>query len=103
MLKNNLKLFLVLLLIAPFQTFAQYGRHEIVNSLNEVIRPIESLRADTSFADINFLKETLKDKELIALGEVTHGSAEIFDYKDRLVRFLVTNLGYKSIAFESDS
>jgi len=102
MLKQNLILFLALLLIVPSQTFAQHSLSEIVNSLNEVIKPIESLRADTSFADINFLKETLKDRELIALGEVTHGSAEIFDYKDRLVRFLVANLGYKSIAFESD-
>ncbi len=48
------------------------------------------------------MKETLNDKELIALGEVTHGTAEVFSYKDRLVRFLVTHLGYKAIAFESD-
>lgn len=102
MLKNNLLLLLALLALVPFQISAQQNNSEIVTGLNKIIKPIESLRGDTSFTDINFLKETLKDKELIALGEVTHGTAEVFNYKDRLVRFLVTNLGYKAIAFESD-
>lgn len=86
----------------PFQLFSQQKNTQIVNSLNNLIRPIETLKADSSFADLDFLKETLKGKELIALGEVTHGTAEVFKYKDRLVRFLVTNMGYKAIAFESD-
>jgi len=73
-----------------------------VNGLNKLIQPIETLEPNADFEDISFLKETLKDKELIALGEVTHGTAEVFKYKDRLVRFLVTKLGYKAIAFESD-
>lgn len=102
MLKNNLLLSFALLALAPIQISAQQNSAAIVTSLNKVIRPIESLRGDTSFADIPFLRETLKDKELIALGEVTHGTAEVFNYKDRLVRFLVTHLGYKNIAFESD-
>ncbi|WP_316751595.1 erythromycin esterase family protein [Pedobacter gandavensis] len=86
----------------PFQLFSQDKKTQIVPSLNNLIRPIETLKADSSFADLAFLKETLKEKELISLGEVTHGTAEVFQYKDRLVRFLVTNMGYKAIAFESD-
>ncbi|SMD10157.1 erythromycin esterase family protein [Pedobacter nyackensis] len=102
MLKNNLLLSFALLALAPIKIYAQQNSTAIVTSLNKVIKPIQSLRGDTSFADILFLKETLKDKELIALGEVTHGTAEVFNYKDRLIRFLVTNLGYRNIAFESD-
>jgi len=102
MFKNNLLLSFVLFVLAPVSIFAQQNSLSIVTSLNKVIKPIEIIKGDNSFADIDFLMETLNDKELVALGEVTHGTAEVFNYKDRLVRFLVTNLGYKAIAFESD-
>lgn len=100
--KNHLFLVFALLALAPIQISAQQNNSAIVTNLNQVIKPIEHLSGDTDFKDISFLKETLRDKELIALGEVTHGTAEVFSYKDRLVRFLVTHLGYKAIAFESD-
>ncbi|WP_316842266.1 erythromycin esterase family protein [Pedobacter gandavensis] len=86
----------------PAQLFAQENEALIINRLNTVIKPIETLNPTADFKDIGFLKERLKDKELIALGEVTHGTAEVYEYRDRLVRFLVTTLGYKAIAFESD-
>ena len=102
MLKNNLLPLFALLALGPIQMSAQQNNSAIVMSLNKVIKPIETLNGGRNFSDIDFLKETLKDKELIALGEVTHGTAEVFNYKDRLIRFLVTNMGYKAIAFESD-
>ncbi len=102
MLKYKLLLYATCLTWLPFQSFAQYTTAEIVSSLNKVIQPIQSLRGDTNFVDINFLKERLKEKEIISLGEVTHGTAEVFNYKDRLVRFLVSQMGYKAIALESD-
>jgi erythromycin esterase len=102
MTKNTLSMTFALLMLASVQIFAQQNSKAIVTSLNSVISPIESLKGDTNFNDIDFLKETLKDKDIIALGEVTHGTAEVFDYKDRLARFLVTNLGYRAIAFEAD-
>lgn len=102
MLKKNISFFLAILALMPFKMFAQQNPSVIVGSLDSIIRPITTLRGDTDFSDIEFLKETLKDKELIGLGEVTHGTAEVFNYKDRLVRFLVVNLGYRAIAFESD-
>lgn len=102
MLKTNYLHGIFLLLFTPTIVAAQSNSSSIINSLNKVIRPIETLKADSSFTDINFLRESLKDRELIALGEVSHGTAEVFQYKDRLVRFMVTELGYKSIAFEAD-
>lgn len=75
----------------------------LVKSLNKVINPILTLRPDSSFDDIHFLNDILKGKEVIALGEVTHGTREVFTYKDRLVRYLVSNLNYKTIVFEADN
>lgn len=102
MTKNTCVLALALTVFTSIPVFAQQNNNAIVESLNSAIRPIEILKGDSSFNDINFLQETLKSKEIIALGEVTHGTAEVFDYKDRLARFLVTNLGYRAIAFEAD-
>lgn len=75
----------------------------LVKSLNKVIKPILTLRPDSSFEDIHFLNDVLEGKEVIALGEVTHGTREVFEYKDRLVRYLVSNLNYKTIVFEADN
>jgi len=83
-------------------SFSQDNVQKVITNLNEIIKPLKTLNADSNFNDIDFLKDILDGKEVIALGEVTHGSREIFDYKDRLVRFLVVNLGFKAIAFESD-
>ena len=102
MLKLHYSLIIGLLLFAPAFLYAQKDEINIISSLNKAIKPIETLDGDSSFNDIDYLRETLKDKQLIALGEVSHGTAEVFNYKDRLVRFLVTNLGYRSIAFEAD-
>lgn len=102
MLKTKLLLIFIILAYAPISIKAQQNDLAIVGNLNKVIKPIYTFRGDTDFIEIDFLKETLKNKEVIALGEVTHGTAEVFDYKDRLVRYLVTHLDYKAIAFESD-
>lgn len=97
----KLKPAIILLLLLLF-TLRSSGEQLIVKSLDSLIKPITTLKADSSFEDIDFLNEILKNKELISFGEVTHGTAEFFQYKDRLVRFFVTNLGYKAIAFEGD-
>lgn len=74
----------------------------IIDKLNKVIKPINTLKFDSSFEDINFIGEIVKKKEIVSLGEVTHGTREVYAYKDRLIRYLVSNLNYKAIAFEAD-
>jgi erythromycin esterase len=102
MLRNILLLLVALITLIPIQIKAQQNTSAVVTNLNKVIKPISTLQGDTDFSELDFLKESLINKELVALGEVTHGTAEVFNYKDRLVRFLVTHLDYKAIAFESD-
>jgi erythromycin esterase-like protein len=96
-----IKLFTFLALIClPVTLWAQEAT--VINKLNNFIRPINTLNPDSSFSDINFLGETLKERDIISLGEVTHGTKEVYVYKDRLIRYLVSNLNYKAIAFEAD-
>ncbi|SDL52744.1 Erythromycin esterase homolog [Pedobacter sp. ok626] len=81
---------------------AQESTSRIVSSLNEFINPIKTISPDSNFSDLEVLRESLKDKTIISLGEATHGTREFFLYKDGLIRFLVSELGYKAIAFEAD-
>ena len=74
----------------------------VVNAIDHSLNPLETLDPDDGFNDLDFLKAGLSDKEVVALGEVTHGTHEVYQYKDRLVRFLVSELDFRSITFESD-
>jgi erythromycin esterase len=90
------------LLLSHSVCYAQKPDADILNALNQVIRPVETLDPEDSFSDLKFLDEVIASKNVIGLGEVTHGTAEVFAYKDRLVRYLVTNHRFKAIGFESD-
>ena len=50
--------------------------------------------------DLEFLKAKLQDKEIIAVGEATHGTKEFFEMKHRMLKFLVEELDYKAFAME---
>ena len=43
----------------------------------------------------------LQDVQVVGLGEATHGTREFFQLKNRLVHFLVTELGFTVVAIES--
>jgi len=53
------------------------------------------------FKNISALRETLKEVEIIALGENTHGLGQVFKAKADLVKFLHQELGFNLILFES--
>jgi erythromycin esterase len=92
----------LLTLFLIIKSSAQDKTGRIVDSLNEVIVPINTLSPDSNLSDLAFLKKTLADRSIVSLGEATHGTEEFFIYKDRLIRFMVSELGFKAIAFESD-
>ena len=53
------------------------------------------------FENLSELKKTLKDVEIIALGENTHGLGEVFKAKTELVKFLHQELDFNLVLFES--
>lgn len=53
------------------------------------------------FENLSNLKESLKDVEIIALGENTHGLGEVFSAKTEMVKFLHKELGFDLVLFES--
>jgi len=52
-------------------------------------------------ADLEPLRGIIGDARLVGLGESAHFSAELIQLRDRIFRFLVTELGFSTLALES--
>ena len=65
--------------------------------------PLRSADAGTPLDDLAPLRDVLRDARVVGLGEATHGTHEIFTLKHRLIEFLVTQLGFRVLAFEGSA
>ena len=63
--------------------------------------PLKTVEAGNGFADLQPLKQTLKDVRFVGLGEATHGTREFFQMKHRLLEFLVREMGFRVFAMEA--
>lgn len=70
--------------------------------LKENLIPLKTTQAENGFEDLMPLKEILKDKKIIGIGEATHGTAEFFEMKHRIFEFLVEEMGYRVFAIEAE-
>lgn len=63
--------------------------------------PVKTVEAGRSFDDLQPLKHLLKDVRLVGLGEATHGTREFFQFKHRMVEFLVREMGFRVFGIEA--
>lgn len=63
--------------------------------------PFKSLESD-DFSDLIFLNEFLANKQYVFLGESSHYIKEFNELKFRLIRFLVQELDFDVVVFESN-
>jgi erythromycin esterase-like protein len=63
---------------------------------------VETVEAGNGFADLRKLKAALGDARIVALGEATHGTREIFQMKHRLVEYLAAELGFTIFSIEAN-
>ena len=63
--------------------------------------PLKTIEPAKGFSDLQPLKETWKDIQVIGLGEATHGTREFFLIRHRLIEFLVTQLGFTDLILEA--
>ncbi len=73
-----------------------------VKALKKSVIPISTVEAGNGFKDLMPLKDILKDKKIVAMGEATHGTSEFFKIKHRFFEFLVEEMGYRVFAMECD-
>lgn len=78
------------------------GQSKLIDGLNHIIQPINTFKPENNFDDILYLKKVLENATTIGLGESTHGTALFDTYRQRFIRFLVQELGYKAIIDEGD-
>lgn len=63
--------------------------------------PLKSVQAETGFSDLKPLKSVFKDVRIVALGESSHGQREFFQFKHRMLEFLVTQMGFTAFSLEA--
>ena len=99
---DNLKLFIdgkqISKLPAP-NNFAANNKE--INWLKENCVTIKTELAENGFEDLQPLKELIGNARIVALGENTHGTSEIFKMKHRLVEFLTTQMGFTIFSIEA--
>jgi erythromycin esterase-like protein len=64
--------------------------------------PLKSLAAGNGFNDLSALRGIVAQSRVVALGECTHGSHEVFQVKHRLLEFLATEMDFSLFAIEAN-
>ena len=64
--------------------------------------PLATVDPAASLDDLAPLRRSIGDAEIVGLGESVHGAAEEITLKHRVLRLLVEEMGYRSIAWEED-
>lgn len=85
--------------ISTFSAFAQ-DSVEVVEWLKTTSFPLKNHTAGNGFEDLQPLKETLREVSVVGLGEATHGTREYFQFKHRMIEFLVRELGFTVFVME---
>jgi erythromycin esterase len=68
--------------------------------LSNAALPVTTVRVGSGFSDLEPLREILAGVRVVGLGEATHGTREFFQFKHRMLEFLVEELGFTHFAME---
>ena len=63
--------------------------------------PVKSVEAGNGFEDLLPLKRVFKNVRFVGLGEQTHGTREFFQFKHRMLEFLVKEMDFRVFAMEA--
>ncbi|WP_309721080.1 erythromycin esterase family protein, partial [Armatimonas sp.] len=74
---------------------------EIRRWLGRTAVPLRTVQNEGSFADLAPLKKLFQKAHVVGLGEATHGTREFFQFKHRMLAYLVKELGFTVFAMEA--
>jgi erythromycin esterase len=63
--------------------------------------PLRTVIAGNGFKDLQPLRKLIGSAHLVALGEATHGTREFFQFKHRVLEFLVNEMGFTVFGIEA--
>nr|WP_314492621.1 erythromycin esterase family protein [uncultured Chryseobacterium sp.] len=99
---NLLFLFLCLISSCAFSQSKNQLTQEEKKYLLNFVYPLSSVNPEQQDNDdLKILNELVGNSKIVALGEVTHGSSEIYQLKDRIYRYLAKNKTYDIFSLEA--
>lgn len=66
-----------------------------------VTKEVANQMIEVNVKEMNFIDDFIEDKDIVILGEASHGDGRTFEIKSDLVKYLVENKGFNAFAFES--
>ena len=91
----------IVLVAAPFTADADSSQ-PVTDWARRNAVPIATVDPAAPIDDLAPLRESVGDAVVVGLGESVHGTAEETTLKHRVLRFLVEELGFRSVAWEED-
>lgn len=73
----------------------------VVSAIKAVALPLAGVEAGNPYSDMAAFGKAVGDARVVALGEASHGSREIFQMKHRLLEYLVKEKGFTVFAIEA--
>jgi erythromycin esterase len=94
---------MVLAIVGALAGCAQAPPEEsVADWIGRTAAPLEGVAPDIGAHDLVPLASAVGDAQIVGLGESTHGVSEEITLKHRALRMLVTDLGFRSVAWEED-
>jgi len=92
----------VLMITVPDHADAGDQDQAVTNWVQRHATPLTTVDPDASLQDLAPLRRSIGDATVIGLGESVHGAAEEETLKHRVLRLLVKQMGFRSVAWEED-
>lgn len=73
-----------------------------IDWLDNNVIPIRITDSIENVEDLKLFHKYINQYRIVALGEVTHGSSEIYEFKKRVLQFLFNNCDFTILAMEMD-
>ena len=73
---------------------------KIITAIKDNLINIRSCVNTDDNTELTFLDKYINDKEIIGLGEDTHGTKEFQNMRTRIISYLISNLGFRTIVLE---
>jgi erythromycin esterase len=88
------------------QTFTSLARAQaeqavVLNWAKETAIPLSTLSPNGNLSDLAAFGAAIKEVKVLALGEGVHGAAEPLNFRNRLLQYLVQDMGFTAIACET--
>lgn len=98
---NFIKVLSILIGLCAFSAQAQQNGSMLLDALNNRIFELKSFDS-TDTSEFGMLRDEISGFKVIGLGEATHGTKEFYQYKAKLIKYLVEQQRLRVLVFESD-